>query len=192
MKFTQSAGIGERRIKTANTSILIEDVTEDIGDLVENTFAFSHLMYNKIIELGSTTGEKKIENLVVSGFSVSSVLAMLVQGADGTWSELVNMGKEDWVKGPKGSTLTQIYNCLHYSCLLYLPAVPKALIPFRTDSNRAFRCLLPQLNSSENFDLKVANKIFIMKGFNPRKEFMDTLRDDFYSEVGETDFAESE
>ena len=103
------------RIPTNDVFILIEEVDDDIGDLEVHTSRFSHLLYNKIIELGSTD-EEKIGNLVVSGFSVSSVLSMLMQGADGTWSELVKMGKDDWLQGPNGSTLTQIHNCVYNRC----------------------------------------------------------------------------
>ena len=107
------------RIPTNDVFILIEEVDDDIGDLEVHTSRFSHLLYNKIIELGSTD-EEKIGNLVVSGFSVSSVLSMLMQGADGTWSELVKMGKDDWLQGPNGSTLTQIHNCVYNRCRFFL------------------------------------------------------------------------
>lgn len=59
-----------------------------------------------------------------------------------------------------------------------------------TVRNGAYRCLLSQLNN--NFNLKVANKIFVMQGFRLKKAFSNVLRKYFFSDVGEINFAESE
>ena len=50
-----------------------------------------------------------------------------------------------------------------------------------------YKHLLPKLKS-EDFTLSTANKIFLGKGFSPKKSFLDIVRRDFYSEVGEVDF----
>ena len=52
-----------------------------------------------------------------------------------------------------------------------------------------YRHLLPKLKSE---DFTLANKIFLGKGFSPKKSFLDIVHRDFYSEVAEVDFVRKE
>ena len=93
--------------------------------------------------------KEAIKNLVMSASSVSTVLAMLVAGAE-------------------GNTLMQIRNSLN--------------LPEGSTTHDGYRCLLPQL-SSNDFDLNVANGIFVMEGFRPKMTFLETVQGSYYSSV---------
>ena len=99
---------------------------------------------------------KSPKNVVMSAFSVFTVLSMLRVGA-------------------QGDTRKQI--------------TEKLALPGRA-ANNGHRCLLPKLKSKD-FTLAVANRIYIRKGFNPKSSFLDKVRKNFYSRVGETDFEKS-
>ena len=104
----------------------------------------------------SRSSGKSPKNVLMSAFSVFTVLSMLRVGAQGEMRKQIT---------------------------------EKLFLPSRT-TNNGLRCLLPKLKSKD-FTLAVANRIYIRKGLNPKSSFLDKVRKNFYSRVGETDFGNS-
>ena len=123
-----------------------------IEAVVEASNDFSFELYKE----ANNVNDK--ENLVMSASSVSTVLAMLMAGAE-------------------GKTLMQIKNSLNLN---------QASV-----AHVGYRCLLPQL-SSDDFDLNVANRIFVMEGFSPKTTFLEMVAGNYFSSVGEIDFASNQ
>ena len=124
-----------------------------IEAVVEASNDFSFDLYK---EANDNVNDK--ENLVMSASSVSTVLAMLMAGAE-------------------GKTLMQIKNSLNLN---------QASV-----AHVGYRCLLPRL-SSNDFDLNVANMIFVMEGFSPKTTFLEMVAGNYFSSVGEIDFASNQ
>ena len=118
---------------------------------------FNVNLYDKIIQDRLI----KPDNLIISAFSVSTMLLLLASGA-------------------KGKTQGEIIDGLQF--LRFYPFGP--IYPF----GEGYRCILPQLES-DDFTLSAANGIFLQRGFSPKVKFLDAEREFFHSEILETNFA---
>merc|ERR1719341_2890051 len=77
--------------------------------------------------------------------------------------------------GAKGSTHSQLKEALS--------------LPSMTETETGYRCLLPRLQSNDNFTLETANKVFVRKGLKPERRYMEKLKTSFHAAAQEINFA---